>query len=37
MVLIPKGNLIKVQLNTQHNKGKPNYRSTAAKKYKNLQ
>lgn len=37
MILIPQGKPIKVQLNTQHNKGKPNYRSTDVKKYKNLQ
>lgn len=36
MILIPQGKPIKVQLNTQHNKGKPNYRSTDVKKYKNL-
>lgn len=34
MILIPKGKPIKVQLNTQHNKVKPNYRSTSVKKYK---
>lgn len=37
MILIPQGKPIKVQLNTQHNKGKPHYRSTDVKKYKNLQ
>lgn len=36
MILIPKGKPIKVQQNTQHNKEKPNYKSTAEKKYKNL-
>lgn len=37
MILIPKGKHIKVQLNTQHNKEKPNRRSAAVKKYKTLQ
>lgn len=36
MILIPKGKPIKVQQNTQHNKEKANYKSTAEKKYKNL-
>lgn len=37
MALIPKGKPIKVQINTQHNKEKTNYRNSAVKKYKNHQ